>query len=121
MILKGLGYKYLSPLSLEVCEIRTFSHGKIFIHKIMTFTAADTSDFTVGDGLDALSAPGPRTLKCVTITAVDDRVPEGDEYITVSLSTSDSLVNIQRDSVNVTIMDNGTIIVNEVCSYMHVQ
>ena len=91
----------------------------MFIHKIITSTAADTSDFIVTDGLDALSAPGPRTLKCVTITAVDDRVPEGDEYITVSLSTSDPLVDIQHDSVSVTITDNGTIIVNEVCSYMY--
>ena len=57
-------------------------------------------------------ATGPRTLKCVNITAADDEVPEEDEYVTVSLSTSDPLVIIPRDSVNVIITDNGTVIVN---------
>ena len=53
--------------------------------------------------------------KCMTLAAIDDDLPEEREFFRISVSSSDSLVDIdQRSSVRIYITDNGTY--NNSCS-----
>ena len=45
--------------------------------------------------------------KCMILAAVDDDLPEQTEYFRLSVSTTESLVDIQRPIVRIYITDNG--------------
>lgn len=49
-----------------------------------------------------------RYQKCKTLTAVDDNLPEENEFFRISISSSDSLIHIEESIVRVYITDNGT-------------
>ena len=68
--------------------------------------AATNVDFFVA-GIQ-LNGMGNRFQKCMTMTAVDDDLPEDTEYFRIRVSSSDSLVDIdRRNPVRVYITDNG--------------
>lgn len=48
--------------------------------------------------------------KCMSVTAVDDELPEQMEYFQFSVSTNEDLVDIRRPTVSIYIIDNGKII-----------
>ena len=45
--------------------------------------------------------------KCMTLTTVDDILPEQKEFFRIRVSSSDNLVNIQHSTVKIYITDNG--------------
>lgn len=71
---------------------------------------ASNLDFFVAgihDQLHRITAEGDIIQKCMTLAAEDDALPEDEESFRVSVSSVDSRVTINRNSVRIYITDNG--------------
>ena len=73
-------------------------------------TAASNADFYVSGVRfnHEVNQENSRYQKCMTLTAVDDILPEENEFFRISISSSDSLIDIEESTVRVYITDNGT-------------
>ena len=92
-------------VSIILCNI---SYNIELITDCLSKGAKTLDYFISGNRLERWNFEGNIFQKCITLSAVDDVLPEASEFVTVRVSTNDSLVTLDRESVRVYITDNGT-------------
>ncbi len=58
--------------------------------------------------------PQSSASMCITVTIIDENIPEIDETFSINLSTGDNLVQFATQSLTVTIPSNDGMLLNEI-------